>query len=658
MPPTVPTVSGGAYRADIDGLRALAVLLVLVFHFRLFEGMGEAGFMGVDVFFVISGYLITRIVVGQLNRKQFSFRKFYTHRVRRLAPALQVTLLLTAAAGWVLLLPLDFAEMVRQLVASQWYVANVYFWKNVSYFGLGADRAVLLHMWSLAVEEQFYLLYPAALWAVHCWARPWLRTALVMALLASFGLNLWLVAAKPGAVFYLLPTRSWELLAGACLAMMSTPSQPQHRLNEVLGFSGLVTILAALLIHRPGMAVPGWLTLLPVIGTVALIRAGAPEAPTLVSRLFSWTPWVYVGRISYPAYLMHWPIHVLATLTLDQAGYSMPMRWGMFGLSLLLAAAVFQGVEQPLRQNHTRLSNGRMLLGYATLLLASLALQLWSQSSQGIPSRFPPVVVAWANQANERTPPLAACEFKVGRLLNTGPECHIGVPGVTPTWMIYGDSHAWAGQPEFDAWLRLRGEAAVFGFCHSCPPLVDIHLPHDQGACAGFNAAVMDFLARSPQIRSVALVSTWLQAAEGILTGKPDELPTMAGSLAVFERQLGTTLDRLANLDKRVMMWDPVPGARGNVPQAMARAALKSKSAEPNLRLALTEYRERYAFYDRAMARHADKVWFRFSPADVLCTSGSCNVVHGGQSLYFDNGHVSTGSAVLWARELFNRVPP
>jgi peptidoglycan/LPS O-acetylase OafA/YrhL len=610
------------------------------------------------VFFVISGYLITHIVVGQLDQEKFSFQEFYTHRVRRLAPALQVTLLLTAAASWVLLLPVDFAEMVRQLVASQWYVANVYFWKNVSYFGLGADRAILLHMWSLAVEEQFYLLYPVALWVAHRWARPWLWLVIVLALLASFGLNLWLVAAKPGAVFYLLPTRAWELLAGACLALMPTASRQQRPLNEILGFGGLAALLAALLIHRPGMAVPGWFVILPVIGAVALIRAGAPAAPSLISRMFGWKPWVYIGRISYPAYLVHWPIHVLATLTLDHAGYSIHWRWGMFILSLIVAAVVFHSIEQPVRQHRARLSNGRMLLVYAILLLGSLLLLLWSQRSQGIPSRFPPAVVAWANQVNNRPPPLKTCEFEVGRTLNTGRECQIGTPGTSPTWMIYGDSHAWAGQPAFDAWLRQRGESAVFGFRHSCPPLVEIHLLHDQGACAGFNAAVMEFLARSPQIRSVALVSTWLQAVEGRLLGTAGELPTVAGSVSAFERQFGATLIKLASMNRRAMVWEPLPGARENVPQAMAQAALKGNSAEPALRIKLSEYRERYAFFDRALAPHADKVWFRFSPADTLCGTGSCEVVSGDQALYFDNGHASTSSAIMWARELHKRVPP
>lgn len=644
------------YRADIDGLRALAVLLVLVFHFRLFDGIGDAGFMGVDVFFVISGYLITGIVIKQLDDGRFGFRSFYLHRVRRLAPALQVTLLLTVLAAWLLLLPVDFAELTRQLMAAQGYVANIYFWQHVNYFGLSADSTVLLHMWSLAVEEQFYLLFPVALWAVHRWARPWLPHLLVLGLIASFLVNISLVTVKPAATFYLLPTRAWELLAGACLALMPTATARQRSLNEALGWIGLAAIVASLISHRPGMATPGWLALLPVAGAAALIRAGAPQAAASTSRLLAWGPLVYLGRISYPAYLVHWPIHVLATHAWGHEGYTSPRRWTLFVLSLLLAAAVFHGVERPVRSNR-RLSSGRMLGAYAVMLLASVMLLVWSQRSGGIPSRFAPAVVAWANQVEDRPPSLETCEFRGRSTLNTSLDCHIGTPGVSPNWLIYGDSHAWAAHPAFAAWLRQRGESAVFSFRHACPPVLGVHLLHDKGDCAGLNTAAIAFLAASPEIHSVALVSTWLQATEGVLAGAADERPTKLGSIAVFNRQLGVTLDRLASMNKRVLIWEPVPGARESVPQAMARAEMAGRNAEPALRFALGEYHQRYAFFEQALTAHADKVWFRFSPADVLCSSGTCEVVRGRQSLYYDNGHISSRSAPMWADELAARVP-
>ena len=644
------------YRADVDGLRALAVLLVLIFHFRLIDGIGDAGFIGVDVFFVISGYLITGIVVGQLDSRRFSFRTFYTRRLRRLAPALQATLLLTVLASWFLLMPLDFAELVRQMLASQWYVANAYYWQNVNYFGLSADRTVLLHMWSLAVEEQFYLFFPMALWALHRWAGRWLLVSLMLGLLASFSLNLWLIGTKPTFAFYMLPTRAWELLAGACLTLAPAATAREKSLKEVLGWGGLLAIAAALLIHRPGISVPGWFAVLPVLGAVALIRAGTLQSTSSANRLLGWGPWVYVGRISYPAYLVHWPVNVLATLTWGPEGYTLPWRWAMFALSLLLAVAVFHGVEQPVRHNR-HLGNRPVLGTYAALLLASVLLLIWSQHSHGIPSRFSPAVVAWANQVEDRPPALEACEFRRRNTLNTSADCQIGANDVAPTWMIYGDSHAWAGYPAFDAWLRQRGESAIFGFRHACPPVVGVHLPRDQGACANFNESVMQFLAASPHIRSVALVSTWLQASEGVLTGSAGELPTMAGSLAIFDRQLGVTLDRLAALNKRVLVWDPVPGARDSVPQAMARGVLRGHSAEPTLRFSLVEHHERYAFFEKALATRPGKVWIRFSPADVLCGSGTCKVVDGENALYHDNGHLSSRSAPLWAAELAARVP-
>jgi peptidoglycan/LPS O-acetylase OafA/YrhL len=207
------------YRADIDGLRTVAVMLVLVFHFDLFA-VGKAGFIGVDVFFVISGFLITAIIRSDLEAGRFHFDDFLYRRVRRLYPALMTTLLLTLAAGWFLFLPYRFEELAAQTLWSLLYVVNIYFWQNVNYFGLQAGSVPLLHMWSLAVEEQFYFFFPLVCLAIWRWAPRLLLPAVLLGLLTSFALGLIFTPLKPELSFYLLPTRAWELMMGSALALM------------------------------------------------------------------------------------------------------------------------------------------------------------------------------------------------------------------------------------------------------------------------------------------------------------------------------------------------------------------------------------------------------------------------------------------------------
>ena len=205
------------YRADVDGMRAIAVMLVLVFHFSLFTG-ARAGFLGVDVFFVISGFLITTILKRQLDAGNFSLGAFYVNRIRRLAPALFAVLLMVSCAGVWWLFPNELIELSKQIAVSQLYIANIYYWRNINYFGLGVHDIFLLHTWSLAVEEQFYLLYPMCILLLHRHLRRYFWAAIGLGFLVSLGLNILFVSQKPEATFYLLPTRAWELLMGALVA--------------------------------------------------------------------------------------------------------------------------------------------------------------------------------------------------------------------------------------------------------------------------------------------------------------------------------------------------------------------------------------------------------------------------------------------------------
>lgn len=352
-------------------MRAVAVLLVLAFHFFPFNSE-NAGFLGVDIFFVISGFLITTIVERQLDARSFSLSTFYSSRIRRLAPSLFVVLTLTVVAGLLFLFPNDLVELSKQVLVSQFYVANFYYWRNINYFGLGIHDAYLLHTWSLAVEEQFYLIYPATLIILHRFARKFFWPAIALGFVISFGLNIFLVSKKPELTFYLLPTRAWELLAGALVSIAAFHWRRGQLLNEVIGFLGAIFIVSAVAFYQADYPFPGFYALLPVIGAACLLLSGQGNS-TLVSSALSWPPIVYIGRISYSLYLVHWPINVFAGQLIEN--YSTLWRLAMFALSICIASVIYFSLEAPI--HYRRFLKGRILLfGYFAGLAATVTLFL------------------------------------------------------------------------------------------------------------------------------------------------------------------------------------------------------------------------------------------------------------------------------------------
>lgn len=479
------------YRHDIDGLRAIAVLMVLVFHFDL-AWKGKAGFVGVDVFYVISGFLITTIIKKQLDDNSFDLRAFYISRIRRLAPAFFAVLVMVMAAGAFLLFPDDLYELSKQALASQTYIANFYYWRNINYFGLNADNVLLLHTWSLAVEEQFYLVYPLFLLLTFRYLRRYFWGALFVVLAASFILNLAFVKGYPEATFYLLPTRAWELLLGGITPLIHEKFHRSRQTNELIGIAGFSLILSAMLLYNEQIRVPGTFALLPTFGAVCLILSGTSNTTT-TSWLLGLHPIVYIGKISYSLYLVHWPINVYAKNLLED-DYTLPWRLGMFALSFVVSAIIYHAIENPFRRRKLFTTDRKLITGYVSGLCVTVFAFLAVKSSDGLPARFPDEVVRIMSYANDKTPTLTKCEFKDKTTLRNSDFCTIGTPGKEPDWLIYGDSHAWAGHDAFDKFLKLKGSAGLFMFRHACPPVNGIHLFKDKGKCLDFNKEISNFL--------------------------------------------------------------------------------------------------------------------------------------------------------------------
>ena len=338
-----------AYRADIDGLRAVAVLSVVFYH--LFPNALTGGFVGVDVFFVISGFLISSILLRSLEQGVFSFSSFYVHRINRIFPALLLVLICSYLLGWFFLLPDEYQQLGKHIAASASFIQNYTLWKEAGYFDVASERKPLMHLWSLAVEEQFYLVFPLFVWAV--WrVRANLMLALVVLALSSMWLNVYDVTIEPIKTFFLPQTRIWEFLAGAVLAELKLRRSYGHfstslqRVHDVASLLGAVLMVGAVVGFSHAIKFPGVWALIPVLGAVLLIWAG-PDA-WVNKNVLSLRPMVLIGIISYPLYLWHWP---LLSFARNAVGENPPwwMRLTAVILAAVLACLTYAWVERPIR---------------------------------------------------------------------------------------------------------------------------------------------------------------------------------------------------------------------------------------------------------------------------------------------------------------------
>ena len=636
------------YRPDIDGLRALAVLAVTLYHFNLLPSM-SGGFVGVDIFYAISGFLITSIIERQLEARTFALRGFYVARIRRLAPSLLATLALVITAGLVLLFPADLISLAKELLAAQTYTANIFYWRTVNYFGLQANSAFLLHTWSLAVEEQFYLLYPLFLVMAFRLPRRAVIALVVTAMMGSFLLNLIFVTWKPEATFYLLPTRAWELLAGATAALLMPRQSLRVPLAQCISIAGISLITVSLFAFRPDFEFPGTYALLPTLGAVLILYAGPSAALTFLSA----RPAVYVGKISYPLYLVHWPIAVFAERILSGA-YTTLWRTASLAFSIALSMLLFHLVEQPVRANVVLFAPKRLVRGYFAGLAATLGVVALIFTTNGLPARFPAEAIRLASYADRREPDHQNCEFRTDHVIGADDFCKIGSSTTMPAWLVFGDSHAWATFKIFDGWLSKHGESGLLMFQHSCTPLQGIYLLHDLGRCHAFNARIAEFVATHRDIKNVVLVSFWRAAVEGGLSQSQDVALSKEKSLGLFDKSFANTVHSFHDMGKNVYIWEPVPGAKMPVPTAMAEMALGRAARKTDF--TTDEYFRTYSRFFADLRSNKAEITGTFSPSKALCTAGDCQTVISGNPAYFDNNHVATGAESFWIGVLDNPV--
>jgi hypothetical protein len=389
--------------------------------------------------------------------------------------------------------------------------------------------------------------------------------------------------------------------------------------------------------------------LLPTVGS-ALVILAAIGRPTLFTRLMSNSGATYIGRISYPLYLIHWPIHIFAVRLMPEA-YGVRTKWLLFALSFVMAAAIFHFVEEPIRNSRIFRSTPSLRSGYVAGVAATVLLCITIYATNGAPQRYPAEAVRLASFVNDKTQDLP-CQFKRGTV-DLSSFCKIGMTAKPPNWLIYGDSHAWAAYAAFDKWLTRSEQSALFIFRPSCPPLQGIHRVHDPG-CFEFNNQVLGFLGRSPEIKNVLLVSTWLQAREGFLTTSETVTLSSAESIALFKRQFVATVRQLKKMGARIVIWEPVPGTKQSAPQALARAYPDRNSKF--LEIKEDEYFSTFDYFFDSLDQSRTSIDATVSPTKVLCEAGICSSMIGADPAYFDGSHITASASDFWAAVLASSI--
>ena len=373
------------YRPDVDGLRAVAVLAVLLYHLGVPPVSG--GFVGVDIFFVISGYLITGIILSEAAASRFSFADFYARRVRRLLPALIAAIALTFLLAAVLFAPEDLRRASVSTVAALLGASNISFWAESGYFDVTGILKPLLHTWSLAVELQFYLVWPAFLLLLHRFGQAFVLAGIIATIIAGTAASIWILQHDPSAAFYLSPFRMHEFAIGAFVVFAGATRPPSRRWSDVLFVGGIAAILASIVLFDDLTVFPGYAVLLPTVGTALVLYAAASARSAGFLR--SW-PAVHVGRISYSLYLVHWPLIVFTHYLLN--GPLAPLhQFSLIVVSFVLAHLSYRYIEKPFRRPRldTRKRNASFYQGCAIAACAVLAPALHAGLSGGWVWRFP-----------------------------------------------------------------------------------------------------------------------------------------------------------------------------------------------------------------------------------------------------------------------------
>lgn len=650
------------YRREIDGLRTVAVVPVLLFHagMPLFGG----GFVGVDIFFVISGYLITSILIAEQEKGTFSIARFYERRARRILPALFFVIICCLPFAWAWMLPAQMKSFGGSIVAVSLFYSNFFFWQqNGGYFASAAEQQPMLHTWSLAVEEQFYVLFPIVIALLWRFGRTVLIGVIVLTAIVSLALAQYGSENFATANFYLPHTRAWELLAGSLCAFLLSN---RHYSSNVLSLGGLALILFSIFFYDAATPFPSLFALVPVAGAAIIILFARER--TLVARLLSTGPMVGIGLISYSLYLWHQPMLAFARLRSSLE----PSLWTML---LICAACVplaycsWRFVEAPFRKGGGLTlfdSRSRIFAAAAMSMALLIGVGLFARTDDGLQSRLPPVALTALSQQKNHDPIMDECLFDKGEATLPHPVRKCLTPqSASSQTILIGDSHGAAIAGETMRAFERAGRDLYVMTHSACVNFSGFYVsdPKYRLRCNSFFTGIEKYI-RSSDIKTVVMASRWSLYVEGtpydngeggVESLKPTYIDVMERfdehaseddpdrKVRVLERYIEDIKKYLSD-GYRVVLVYPIPEAGWNVPDLVAKRAMAhADTLETSTSYA--RYLERNGAVIAAFDTISDTNLVRVKPAETLCGTTlperCLNSKADGEVYYFDDDHLS-----------------
>lgn len=609
------------YRADIDGLRAVAVVPVVLFHCGL--AVMSGGYVGVDVFFVISGYLITSGIQKDLLAGRFSIAEFYVRRIRRILPALVATVAISCLAAIILLDRASLVDFYKSVVATSLFSSNIFFWRASGYFEPSALTKPLLHTWSLAVEEQFYIIMPVAMGLFWRLAPKLLKPAMALVFVLSLAGSIAAINVAPTASFFLLPTRAWELLAGAMIAFFQIKTLPRI-LREALGAMGLALIVAAVFLFDEATPFPGVAALAPVAGAVFIILAGVSDG-SFVSRALAWRPMVWIGLISYSLYLVHWPLIVFTRYALLRD----PEGWEIAALvvgSVILAVISWRFVERPFRRPKQPGKRLGLFVGAVVTLCAlattGLAGAAYTRATtpgdDGSASRAETNSNSWLG---------GRCFLMNQPAEAWAEEVCIRTFANKPRAVLWGDSFAAQYIPGIiENQARLDHDVVQYTYA-GCPPILS-YASYARPHCQDFNAKIFDVIDRY-DADAVVIAARWDQLRSRGLTG------------------LAPTIAALKARGVKVYVIGQSPMFAFDVAVLDDRKAGQTADGQSGEWMTTFKPGE-----FEAVEQNAAQAQF-IDPSPAFCSNGLCRYKANGVPLFFDYGHLSDVGSAYAVRSYF-----